>query len=181
MKKMLMVCAAFAALVVGAAENPYASYEKAMAPVKDSPMAVEWQNKDDAAIAQATTPAALAAYVKDAAAAKALLAKVKGAYATCPMDLTVIAAVSQFVMKPACAGACPKACADQRKVWNGALLDVAQTSADDYVKTFMLDQLRWCGCPSQAAAVRALGDKSAKSVKDFAYWVAAELDAAKTR
>ncbi len=175
MKKTLILCAAVAAMVAGAAENPYSSYEKAMAPVKDSPMAVEWQNKADKAIADATACGALAAYVKDAAAAKTLLAKVKGAYVSCPQDLTVIAAVSQFVMKPAC----PKTCAEGRKVWTAALLEAARTSADDYVKTFMLDQLRWCGCPSQAAAVRAIGDKSAKSVKDFAYWVAAELDAAK--
>lgn len=179
MKKTLILCAAIAAMAAGAAENPYSSYEKAMAPVKDSPMAVEWQNKEDKAIADATACGALAAYVKDAAAAKALLAKVKGAYASCPQDLTVVAAVSQFVVKPACPNVCPKACAEGRKVWTAALLEAAQTSADDYVKTFMLDQLRWCGCPSQAAAVRALGDKSSKSVKDFAYWVAAELDAAK--
>lgn len=179
MKKTLILCAAIAAMAVGAAENPYSSYEKAMAPVKDSPMAVEWQNQADKAIADATSCGALAAHVKDAAAAKALLAKVKGAYASCPQDLAVVAAVSQFVMKPACPKVCPKACAEGRKVWTAALLDVAQTSVDDYVKTFMLDQLRWCGCPSQAAAIRALGDRSAKSVKDFACWVAAELEAAK--
>ena len=56
----------------------------------------------------------------------------------------------------------------------------AADAPDAYRAMFFLDQLRWCGNPSDAAKVKALGGKSGeKSVKDFAAMVAAELSAAK--
>ena len=72
--------------------NPYAGYGSAMAQKAGDPMAVEWQNANDAAVAAATTPKALASHLWDAKDAEALLARVKGAYESDPLDLTVIGA-----------------------------------------------------------------------------------------
>ena len=152
--------------------NAYASYGAAMAAKAGDPMAVEWHNKNEAAIKAATTSEALKAHVRDAAAAKALLGKVKGAYSSDPMALTVAAAVSQEVMRPC---KCPKQ-ATCRALWSAALLETATQSKDAYVQMFCLDQLRWCGLPSQAEKVSAFAEVAAdKSVKDFADWVAREL------
>ena len=105
-------------------------------------------------------------------AAKALLAKVKWAYASDPMVLTVAAAISQEVVKPC---KCPKQ-ASCRALWSAALLDTATQSKDVYVQMFCLEQLRWCGLPCQAEKLSAFADVAAdKSVKDFADWVAREL------
>ncbi len=163
--------------------NAYAGYGAAMAPKQNDPMAVEWHNKNDAALKAATTPEALKAYVNDAESAKALLAKVKGAYYSDPMTLTVAAAVTQFVMQPDDCGwlcsvgrffafwrTCP------RTVWTEALLSCPKESKDVYVQMFCLDQLRWCGTSSQAADIKAFGASARdKAVRDFAEMVAREL------
>ncbi len=155
--------------------NEYASYGPGTASKAGDPSVAEWQKANEAAIKAATTPEALKAHLKDAAAAKALLAKVKGAYASDPMALTVAAAVSQLVMCP-CAQKCPKNAAC-RAMWSAALLDTATKSSDVYVQMFCLDQLRWCGLAKQAAAVRTFGEvASDKAVKDFAAWVAREME-----
>ena len=60
--------------------------------------AVDWQNKNDAALKAATDEATLAAFVADEASAKALLAQVKGAYLTDPLVARQVAAVSQYVI-----------------------------------------------------------------------------------
>ena len=152
--------------------NEFASYGPGTASKPGDPSIAEWQKANEAAVAAATTPEALKAHVKDAAAAKALLGKVKGAYASDPMVLTVAAAVSQQVMKPC---ACPKQ-ASCRALWSAALLDTATQSKDVYVQMFCLEQLRWCGLPCQAEKLSAFAEVAAdKSVKDFADWVAREL------
>ena len=164
--------------------NAFSNYGPAMASKAGDPMAVEWQNANDAAVKAATAPEALEAHLKDAAAAKALLGKVKGAYATDPITLTVVAAVTQRVMRPDDCGwlcAVGRALAfwrtDERDIWTEALLDTATKSSDSYVQMFCLDQLRWCGFAKQAEAVRTFGDAARdKAVKDFAAWVARELD-----
>ena len=176
--------AAVFALAVTAAEpakekkyvdpNAFSSYGPAMAPKAGDPMAVEWQNVNDDAVKAATAPEALKAHLKDAASAKALLGKVKGAYASDPLTLTVVAAVTQHVMYP-CAQKCPKNAAC-RAIWSTALLDTATKSPDAYVQMFCLDQLRWCGLSKQAESVRMFSEVARdKSVKDFAAWVAREL------
>ena len=163
--------------------NEYANYGPGTASKPGDPMVAEWQKANAEALKAATTPEALKAHLKDAAAAKALLGKVKGAYASDPMALTVAAAVSQHVMQP---DDCGWLCAigrtlafwrtDERDVWTEALLDTATQSKDVYVQMFCLDQLRWCGLACQAEKVRALADVATdKSVKDFADWVAREL------
>lgn len=164
--------------------NEYASYGPGTASKAGDPSVAEWQKANEAAIKAATAPEALKAHLQDAAAAKELLAKVKGAYASDPMALTVAAAVSQHVMKP---DDCGFFCAigrflafwqtDERTLWTAALLDTATESKDAYVQMFCLEQLRWCGLAKQAAAVRTFGEVAAdKAVKDFAAWVARELE-----
>ena len=164
--------------------NEFASYSPGTASKAGDPSAAEWQKANEAAIKAATSPEALKEHLKDAAAAKALLAKVKGAYASAPMVLTVAAAISQHVMQP---DDCGWLCAigrtlafwrtDERDVWTEALLDTATKSSDVYVQMFCLDQLRWCGLAKQAAAVRTFGEvASDKAVKDFAAWVAHEME-----
>ena len=146
-----------------------------------APTAVEWQNKNDAALKAATDEAVLAAFVADEATAKALLAQVKGAYATDPVVAFQIGAVTQWVMLddpwycilwdgPHAAG---------RKVWTKALCGTIRGATDDYVKMFCLDQLRWCGCPCGAKCLAAFAaQEKSKAVKDFAELVARELEAA---
>ena len=180
MKKLLSIALSAIALATFAAdaqknaeapaENPFSDYSAAMRSTKENPSAVEWQAANEAAIAKAVSKEVLA---KLAVKPAALLAQVKGAYETDPVVATQIAAITQ---RAACAK-CPK---KFRAAWNAALLKAAAEAPDAYRAMFFLDQLRWCGNPSDAAKVKALGGKSGeKSVKDFAAMVAAELSAAK--
>ncbi|MBP5510822.1 MAG: hypothetical protein J6Z49_07895 [Kiritimatiellae bacterium] len=175
MKRFLFVTAALAATLSFAAggkakppadPNPYAGYGKAMASVKGDPMAVEWQNQNKAAIEEATSDAALAAIVRDAASAKALLDTVKPNYATCPLKACQMAAVTQYVMRPGKAA--------ERTLWADALATAFQNAADDSVKTTYLDQLRWCATEKQVAAIRK-GCGCSKAVRDFADMVIREI------
>ncbi len=166
--------------------NKFADYGAAMAPVKKDPMAVEWQKTDDAQIAAATTFQALAAYVKDAAAAEALLAKIQPAYKTNPLTLTVIGAVSQYVMDPAAGvGPCLKLCKTpgaapcRRKIWNLALLAAFRKTKDAYIQTFLLDQLRWCCCKARLDELKALKSNAASAdVRKYIDWTVSEVDGA---
>lgn len=182
MKKLLM------SLVLVAAVAAWADYGKDMAATYGSCTAVEWQNKNDAPLAQATSAEVLESFVKDEASAKALLAEVKGAYATDPMKAMQVAAVTQLVMVDdecwckkllLCWNFWRQTRADQRKLWAKALLDAANESKDSYVTVFMLDQLRWCGCPCQVPTIAKLRASSDKAVADMATIVATELARAK--
>lgn len=175
MKKLLM------SLVLVAAVAAWADYGKDMAATYESCTAVTWQNQNDAALAEATAPEALAAFVKDAASAQALLAELRPAYATCPMKAMQIAAVTQYVMEDADTWYGKvflfwrQTRVEQRKIWATALLDVAIAANDPYVQIFALDQLRWCGCPCQARNVSTLRASNDKAVAQMAELVANEL------
>lgn len=164
--------------------NKFADYGAAMASVAGDPMAVEWQKTAEAQLAAATAPKALAAHVWDAASAEALLAKVQGAYRTDPLTLTVIGAVSQYVMEAVIgrADGCQKRCSTpgaapcRRKIWNLALLAAFRKTKDEYVQTFLLDQLRWCGCTCRAKDIQALkADAVSGNVKAYIDWTADEV------
>ena len=101
--------------------------------------AVEWQNDNDARLAEQTKPETLAKFVASPAAADALLAQIGTAYAGDPLVLTQIAAVTQLVMCPKC----PKAPA-RRSVWVAALKRARAATDDGYVRTFCDQQLRLC-------------------------------------
>ncbi len=165
--------------------NAYADYGPAMAAAKESPMAVEWQNANDAKVAAATTPKALAEHVWDADAASALLRRLRGAYDTDPLDMAVIGAVSQYVMEPMIGrpNGCQKRCSTpgaapcQRKIWNLALIDAFKKTHDAYIQTFLLDQLRWSGCKCRANDIRALESSAANAeVKKYIVWTVSEVD-----
>jgi len=150
----------------------------------DAPTSEKWQLENKAKLAEATKPEVLAAFVKDEASAAALLAEVKPEYKTCPVKAFQIAAVTQYVMEDR--GGCPFLCAlafwnwfadSEREIWAKQLLAFAERAEKNDVKMYFLDQLRWCGYKCQAEKVRAIGAAaSCKCVKDFAEWVASELD-----
>lgn len=169
--------------------NAYSDYGKAMASVKEDPMAVEWQAANEARIAALTTPKALADHVWDADSAAALLRRLRGAYDTDAMDMTVIAAVSQYVMEPMIGreNGCQKRCSTpgaapcQRKIWNLALIDAFKKTSDAYIQTFLLDQLRWSGCKCRAKEIRDLEACAANAeVKKYIAWTASEVDGSAT-
>ena len=112
-----------------------------------APTAVEWQNKNNAQLEAATADEVLAAFVVDAAAADALLAKIGPAYAGDPLVLTQIAAVTQWTMLPD-----PWYClfwdgphAAGRAVWTDALTRKIAQEKDGYIRTFCRQQLDLCG------------------------------------
>jgi hypothetical protein len=156
MKKLVftaMIAAlAFSAVAAGkkkpAGDDGYAA---AMASSRKNPSAVDWQTANGRALSSGTDASVLAACVASDASAKALLAKVKPAYATDPLVAAQIAAVSQYVMTGAAA---------PRAIWTKALLETAAAATDTYVAQFCVDQLRWCAYPEQAAALCAIGEKS---------------------
>ena len=174
----LAVCAA----AFAADPNPFSNYTAGTASDKADPSAADWHGTAAAAIAAETDDAKLAEIAGCPVRAKALLAEVKPAYATDPLTATKIAAVSQYVMRAgetswwefwAWFSDSPRA------VWTAALLDAAKSSDNSYRTEFMLDQLRWCGYPEQAEDVRAIGRTvQCKAVRDFAFFVAKELDPA---
>jgi hypothetical protein len=134
------------------------------------------------AIDEATSDEVIASFVKDAASAQALLAKVKGAYASDPLVLTQIATVSQWVMLPDAWYNIfwDGLHASGRKVWVEQLLEKAATSSDNYIKVFCLDQLRWCAGEDDIDDILEIGAKSGdKAVKEFAETVARGLRKAK--
>lgn len=115
--------------------------------------AAQWAEKNKDALAT-INDASLAGLLKQGAPAlEKLFAEVKTGGASDPVASTRIAALTQFVMRPEGASA--------RKAYADALLASAQKAADADVVCFFLYQLRWCGLPQQADAVRAF-EKSDK-------------------
>lgn len=186
-KVMFSMMVAVAAAAVWAKNDPVAPYDgygPAMKSTPEKPLTSVWQQEKRTAIDAATSDAVLAAFVADAASAKALLAKLEGAFTTDPLTLTQISSVSQWVMLPDAwydvFRFWAATHADGRKVWVKALLDTAETSSDAYVKTLCLDQLRWCGCdcPVVVSRIRAIGEKSGdKDLRQMAELAAASVAA----
>ncbi len=182
MKRFLfavMVAAAAVVFADGPEKDPVApfqDYGAAMASDKAHPMAVEWQNANNAELAKLDDAWADGFLAGGKAAMDALLAEVKPDYATDALKATQIAVLTQRVM-----ATFPKpwwkfwASSEHpaRSMWASRLLAFATESKSVDVKLFFLDQLRWCGYPSQASGVLAL--KGSKELADFAEMVAAEL------
>lgn len=138
--------------------NPFADYGQAMKSTPENPSAAEWADMNASALSAATDEERLAEFASDVEAAGHLLDRLQGAYATDPIAACQIAAVTQWVMQPDpwyhlfwdgphAAG---------RGIWTRALVEKAESTADDYVRRFCLDQLRWCGCLEQGEMVRQL-------------------------
>ena len=152
MKKILVFALAVAAMA--AAKADYNDI-KPGSPEAKAPTAVAWQNANAKAIAEATSCETLAALAATPSASRILLAKLRGAYATDPMVMTQVGALSQWVMEADCPFAFWRPSrAAARKVWVRALIEAAETAADDDIKTICLDQLRWCGCPCRRLVAR---------------------------
>lgn len=168
MKKIFIV-AVLAAVTCFAAGKKKDAYDikPGAAKATDAPAAEKWQAQNKAKLADATKDEVLAAFVKDAASASALLAEVKPGFQTCPVKAFQIAAVTQYVMLPGKAG---------RALWTEQLLAFAEKAEQPDVKMFYIDQLRWCGLKTQAAKVVEIGKASGKKcVQEFAEQVATEL------
>ena len=185
--RSLKSAAVFAAVAFSAAVVSLAAPKKSAYDIlprdKDAkyPTTVVWSAENDEALSAATADDVIAGFAASDEAASALLAKVKGAYASDPIVLTQIAAVSQWVMEP---DPCwlffwePSRSAG-RKVWVKALLDRAEGADDMYIKTFCLDQLRWCApnCPCVRKRISGIGAKAGdKCVKDMSDIVLKELE-----
>ena len=131
------------------------------------PTAVEWQNAHDREIAAATQPEELSACIKTAEAADALLAQVRSAYETDPLEATKVAAVTQFVMASDQVG---------RAIWRKALLGAAEKSSEAYRTMFFLEQIRWCGTIDDVEAVGKISASACdENVREFCSVVIREL------
>ena len=169
MKKIFVVAVLAAATCFAAGQKKKDAYDirPEAAKAADAPASEKWQAQNKAKLAEATKDEVLAAFVKDAASAAALLAEVKPGFQTCPVKAFQIAAVTQYVMLPGKAG---------RALWTEQLLAFAEKAEQPDVKMFYIDQLRWCGLKAQAEKVRELGKASGKKcVQEFAEQVATEL------
>ena len=168
MKKIFIVAVLAAATCFAAGKKKDAyDIKPGAAKATDAPAAEKWQAQNKAKLAEATKDEVLAAFVKDAASASALLSEVKPGFQTCPIKAFQIAAVTQYVMLPGKAG---------RALWTEQLLAFAEKAEQPDVKMFYLDQLRWCGLKAQAAKVVEIGKASGKKcVQEFAEQVSAEL------
>ena len=177
----------FASVIVLAATVSLAAPKKSAYDIlprdKDAkyPTAVVWSAQNDEALAAATADDVIAGFVESDETASALLSKVRGAYTSDPIALTQIAAVSQWVME---SDPCwllfwkPSRTAG-RKIWVNALIAKAEGSGDCYVKTFCLDQLRWCApnCPCVRKRIADIGAKAGdKGVKEMSDLVLRELE-----
>jgi hypothetical protein len=168
MKKIFVVAVLAAATCFAAGKKKDAyDIKPGAAKATDAPAAEKWQAQNRAKLAEATKDEVLAAFVKDAASASALLAEVKPGFQTNSMKAFQIAAVTQYVMRPGKEG---------RALWTEQLLAFAAKADKTDVKMFYLDQLRWCGLRAQAAKVREIGRASGeKSVVEFAEQIVSEL------
>ena len=177
MKRLLFALAVAACSVAFAAPKDAYDIRPEAAKPADAPSSVDWENKNDAALKAATSDAVLAEIVADDDNAEKLLAKLKGAYLTDPLVAFQVAAVTQWTM-----ASDPWYClfwgehALGRKVWVKCLFEQIDRTDDEYVKTFCLDQLRWCGTPCCARCIAEIAaQEKSKAVRDFAEVVVREL------
>lgn len=120
-------------------------------PAEDT--AAQWAGKNKDTLAAITDASLKATLDQGAPALEKLFAGIKTGGASDPVASTRIAALSQFVMRPAGG--------ETRPAYTNALLAAAQRASEGDVICFFLDQLRWCGLPAQADAIRAF-EKSGK-------------------
>ena len=147
MKKLIFAMALAAGAVAFAAEEKKDQYDiRPEATSESAPAAVDWQNANDAKIREATEPDVLAAFVASPAAADALLAQVKPAYASDPLVLTQIAAVTQWTMlsDPYFLFFWKPLPSEGRKIWTAALKRRIAEAKDDYIRIFCRQQLDLC-------------------------------------
>ena len=122
--------------------------------------AAQWADQQKDALAT-ISDATLAEIAKQGAPAfAALFAEVKTDGASDALAATRIAALTQYVMRPQGTAA--------RKAYAAALLAAAQSAKEADVTCFFIDQLRWCGLPQQADAIKAFEKSAAPGVAALA-------------
>lgn len=131
----------------------------------------DWRAASLEALEGELRPEALIEHVKLPASADRLLAAADVPSGVSPYVASRIAAVTAVVTCPTYAKA-PAA----RMIWSGALLRAATDAKSADARRLFLGQLRWCGRPDQADAVRALAKSTdCKDVAALAERVAKEL------
>ncbi len=110
--------------------------------------AAVWSGQEKEALAEIRGAALADTLRQGVPALENLFAEVKTGGVSDPLAVTRIAALTQFVMR--------REGARSRAVYADALLAAAKRAADGDVACFFLDQLRWCGLPQQADAIREL-------------------------
>ena len=179
MKRAIFLSVCFAAAASIAAVN----YEELVKSAETSgngvaPISSIWQKENEIWISKATAPEVIAACVESREKADALLAEVKTAYETDPVAAVKIAEVTHYVMdkpNPPWWAFWRSSREGERRIWTEALLERAKTAADDYVKIFCLDQLRWCAFPEQSPEILSVGEEASGNVAKFAAQVAKEV------
>ena len=115
--------------------------------------AAQWADKNKDTLATITDATLTATLEQGAPALGKLFGEIKTAGASDSVASVRIAALSQFVMRPEGA--------KHREAYTDALLAAAQRPSEEDVVCFFLSQLRWCGLPEQANAIRGF-EKSGK-------------------
>ena len=181
MKNVLMLLILLPLAAFSAEEFDYVAVAARKADPKDAatPLFSDWQARNEKSLAAALCEEEIAGFAETEAAALGLIARVKPAYQTDPLDACRIAETTHWVMVDAGSSWYEFWRAHRqsgRRVWTEALLKSAEAASDDYVKIFCLEQLRWCGRSDQTARIARIGERSgSKAVKDFARWVVREL------
>jgi hypothetical protein len=120
----------------------------AAADLTAQPSAAVWSGQEKEALAGICDDALADILRQGAPALEKLFAEVKTGGVSDPLAVTRIAALTQFVMR--------REGAQSRTAYADALLAAAKRAPEGDVACFFLDQLRWCGLPQQANALREM-------------------------
>ena len=175
MKRISLLLVAFTASVASAAKDPtfvdpneFGDYKVAMASCPGLPMAVEWQNSNNVELVAINDKWCKGVFAKGPCAIESYLEKIEGAYKSDAMVLTKIAALTQYAMTakaPWWSFGIGRS--EERLMWTKALIKKACSSRDDYVKIFIVDQLRWCAYPDQVDEIKEIAANSSdKGLKE---------------
>ncbi len=129
-------------------------------PAKAQETAAMWAEKNNDAIAAITDASLAETLAQGNEAWQTLFASVKIGGDSDPLAVTHLAALTQYVMR--------EGTKKQHRAYAEALLKSAQTATDANVTCFFLDQLRWCGLPRQAEAIRRFEQSEAPGVAALA-------------
>ena len=181
MKRMLMSLILLPFVAFSAKEFDYVAVAARKTDPKDvaTPLFSDWQTRNEKSLAAALSAEEIAGFAETETAALELIARVKPAYQTDPLDACRIVETTHWVMVDADSSWYEFWRAHRqssRRVWTEALLKSAEAASDDYVRIFCLEQLRWCGYSDQTARIAQIGERSgSRAVKDFVRWVVREL------
>ena len=122
--------------------------------------AAQWAEREKGALATINETSLAQTLTSGAPALSALFAEIRTGGASDALAATRIAALTQYVMRPGREAV--------RQAYADALLAAARNAKDADVVCFFLNQLRWCGLPRQADAIRAFEHSSGAGVADLA-------------